>query len=163
MLPPNASQAAANDGRHAIMVSDQQIVDALGSTDLFSSLSKRHLRQVADSVHVVQHEAGKRITSEGDDGVGFHLILDGRATVNVHGKPQQALSAGTYFGEISLIDGKPRSATVTADTDVTTASIVSWEFHRLLQREPTLIHGLLLGMCVRLRATEGARLTEAGV
>jgi CRP/FNR family transcriptional regulator, cyclic AMP receptor protein len=143
------------------MATDLQIIDALGATDLFSSLSKRHLRQVADSVHVVHHEAGKQITSEGNEGVGFHLILDGQATVRVHGGQPKSLTAGDYFGEISLIDGKPRSATVSADTDLTTASLVSWEFHRLALKEPTILDGLLHGMCTRIRATEDVRFAAA--
>jgi CRP/FNR family transcriptional regulator, cyclic AMP receptor protein len=136
------------------MATDRDVAGALGATDLFSSLNQRALKRVADTAKVVQHQAGKQITEEGGAGVGFHLILDGQATVTVHGKERKPLSAGDYFGEISLIDGKPRSATVTAESDLTTASIVSWQFQPLLREEPEVASALLLVMCERLRAAE---------
>jgi len=61
-----------------------------------------------------------------------------------------------YFGEISLIDGKPRSATVRAESDLTTASLVTWNFRPLLDEVPGLAQALLLVLCERLRAVEQA-------
>jgi CRP-like cAMP-binding protein len=136
------------------MAADPKIVEAFAATDLFRDLEPRALERVADTARTVHHAAGKSLTSEGQSGIGFHLILDGTAAVTVHGQDRHSLKKGDYFGEISLIDGKPRSATVTAKTDLTTASIVSWEFEPLLIEEPAITKALLLVMCGRLRAAE---------
>ena len=86
--------------------------------------------------------------------MGFHLIKSGTASVSVNGAERPDLGPGHYFGEISLIDGKPRSATVTAKTDLTTISLVSWAFKPILDEEPEVAKGLLTVMCARLRAVE---------
>src|SRR3954454_12887238 len=136
------------------MAVDRRIVDAFAKTDLFRGLETRALERVAETAKTVHHAAGKSLTSEGQSGIGFHLILEGTANVSVHGEERHTLKEGDYFGEISLIDGKPRSATVTAKSDLTTASIVSWEFEPLLIEEPQITKALLLVMCGRLRAAE---------
>ena len=64
------------------MAADQEIVQALGSTDLFSGVSKRALNAIADQARVVRHEPGKEITEEGGGAVGFHLIREGEASVD---------------------------------------------------------------------------------
>ncbi len=139
------------------MTADPAVVQALRDTDLFSSLSKRALGKVADQARVVNHAAGKEITEEGGGGVGFHLITSGTASVSVGSQSRPDLGPGDSFGEISLIDGKPRSATVTAKTDLTTVSLVSWNFNPILDDEPEVSKALLLVMCARLRAAEKHR------
>src|SRR5262245_49625684 len=108
------------------MAADAAITEALSKTDLFGSLSKRSLNKIAASARVLHHPAGSEIAEEGEKGVGFHLITSGTASVTVHGTSRPELGPGDYFGEISLIDGKPRSATVTATSDLETISLVSW-------------------------------------
>jgi CRP/FNR family cyclic AMP-dependent transcriptional regulator len=135
------------------MAADPRITDALAATDLFSGLDKRALGRVAEKAKLVKHQAGKAF-AEGTTGIAFHLILDGTVEVSVRDRQPLSFGPGQYFGDISLIDGKPRSATVTAATDVTTASIVSWEFEPLLLEEPVITKALLLVMCQRLRRAE---------
>jgi CRP-like cAMP-binding protein len=136
------------------MAADATVVKALADTDLFGSLSTKALKRVAGAARVVRHPAGKQVTEEGGRGVGFHLITEGTASVYVGDSRRPDLGPGNYFGEISLIDGKPRSATVTAATDLSTISLVSWAFSPLLMEEPELTKALLLVMCARLRAAE---------
>ena len=136
------------------MAADQEIVQALGSTDLFSGVSKRALNAIADQARVVRHEAGKEITEEGGGAVGFHLIREGEASVTVAGGSKPSLGPGDYFGEISLIDGKPRSATVRAETPLTTISLASWSFLPILDDQPEVSKALLRALCARLRAAE---------
>ena len=133
---------------------DPDPVDLLRSTDLFSSLSRRTLKKVAAQVQGTHHPAGKQITEQGGGGVGFHLITAGSATVTVAGQERGTLGPGDYFGEIALIDGKPRSATVTVNDDMTTLFLASWVFKPLLHEEPELAVALLEVMCARLRAAE---------
>ena len=138
------------------MAADPTVVDALAQTDLFGSLGKKHLNRVAEGARVVTHSGGHEIASEGRDGIGFHLILDGRATVRVHGTERPQLGPGEYFGEISLIDGKPRSATVVAHGQLKTVSLPSWQFQPLLDSDPDVAKALLVGLCARIRRSEQA-------
>jgi CRP-like cAMP-binding protein len=74
--------------------------------------------------------------------------------VSVHGRPRRELHAGDYFGEISLIDGKKRSASVTAATDLHTLAVPHGPFQQLVQNEPGVAAGLLTLVCARLREAE---------
>jgi CRP-like cAMP-binding protein len=132
---------------------NEEIVDLLGSVDLLRGLSKRQRRFLADRGRVIDHPAGKVITEEGTVAVGFHLITSGTATVRV-GDERRPLKRGNYFGEISLIDGKPRSASVEAGEGLQTFCLMSWEFKPLLEEHPQIALELLTSMCHRLREAE---------
>ena len=136
------------------MAADPAIVKELGATDLFGSVGRKALDAIASQARVVEHAPGKEITEEGGSATGFHLIRTGSATVHVGGTPRPSLGPGQYFGEISLIDGHPRSATVTADGPLTTISLASWSFKPILDEEPGVARALLVVMCQRLRAAE---------
>lgn len=136
------------------MATDSATVKALGATDLFSALSRRSLATVAASAKVTSHPAGRQLVTEGQEGVGFHLIVDGTVSVMVGGKRRGRMGPGQYFGEMSMIDGGPRSATITADTAVTTIYLSAWNFRPILKSEPEVARALLLVMCARLRAAE---------
>lgn len=141
------------------MTRSQSAQELLGNIDLFSGLSSRHLSKVAKLTREVDHRPGQEIATEGHGGYAFHMILSGRADVTVHGEHRRTLGPGEYFGEISLIDGKPRSATVTAagDEPLRTLAIESGAFNRLLEEEPSVAHPMLALLCERLRALEAER------
>ena len=128
--------------------------DMLAEVDLFSGLSRRQTRKLLDRGRTVPHDAGQEIAAEGHGSLAFHLVLDGRATVSVAGTEVRTLGRGDYFGEISMIDGKPRSATVTATQPTTTLAIPHQEFERLLADEPDFAHSMLTTLCARLREAE---------
>lgn len=136
------------------MAADPAVVEALQKTDLFGSLGKKALRNIALQARVVDHPEGKEITEEGGGAAGFHLIQSGTASVTVAGKDKASLGPGQYFGEISMIDGLPRSATVTATSPMQTISLISWAFKPILDTEPEVSKELLKVMCARLRAFE---------
>ena len=136
------------------MTADQNAADALRKVDLFAGVNDRALGKIAARTRTTNHAPGKVVTSEGQDAVGFHLILDGAAEVLVNNAVVGALRAGDYFGEISLIDGGPRSATIRATEQLTTLSLPTWDFAPLLDEEPQLTKSLLLAMCKRVRAAE---------
>ncbi len=138
------------------MAADPEIVEALGRTDLFGGLGKRHLTAIAAQARLVRHPQGKDITEQGGGAAGFHLIKEGTASVRVNDRDRPGLGPGDYFGEISMIDGEPRSATVHAESEMTTISIPSWAFHPILDEEPEVAKVLLKVLCARLRAVESA-------
>lgn len=138
------------------MSGSTEIVDQLTAVDLFTSLSARELKSVASAGRRVEHAAGKEIVTEGGGSVGFHLVLEGEAEVQVGGAARPPLHVGQYFGEISLLDGKPRTASVTAGPQgVVTWSLTSWDFHGLLEKYPSMTKAIITGLCARLRAAEG--------
>jgi CRP/FNR family cyclic AMP-dependent transcriptional regulator len=129
-------------------------VELLRSVDLFDSLTDRQLKALAARTRVTDHAAGHEIATEGQEGVGFHLILSGHASVLVGGTETRKLGPGDYFGEVALIDGQLRSATVRTDEPVKTLALTSWEFRPLLDEDPALTKSLLLKLVGRLRDAE---------
>lgn len=134
---------------------DDDVFSVLSTVPLMQGLSARQLRKVAKRGKVVEHRAAHDVTEEGGSGVGFHLILDGGATVQVDNVVRRELRRGDYFGEITLIDGKPRTATVTAgQSGLTTWSINDLVFNALLDEEPSMARPLLKVLASRLREAE---------
>ena len=133
---------------------EQAAIEEIRSVPLFSGFGEKDLQRVAAIVKEVSFPAGKDIAKQGESGVGFHMIVDGQATVSVDGVVHGTLEPGSYFGEISLIDGGSRSATVTAKTDLKTVSLTSWDFNALMDQFPELSRTLLKQLCKRLREVE---------
>ena len=126
----------------------------LKSVPIFEGLTEKELQAVMNSAKEIEYAAGREIVKEGATGVGFHLILEGQANVTVGDHSQAKLGPGDYFGEMSLIDGGPRSATVKADSAVRTLSLASWEFTPLLDSNPSIARKMLVELSRRLRAAE---------
>ena len=102
----------------------------------------------------VRFAPGTAVAEQGQQGVGFHLVVEGTADVEKDGAKVSELGPGGYFGEIGLIDGGARSASVTARTDLKTLSLVSWDFKSLLDNLE-FTKGLLLGLCAIARQERG--------
>jgi CRP-like cAMP-binding protein len=119
------------------------------------------VRKIAAEGRVVEHAAGHDVVAEGDAGVALHLILDGQADVSVHGKGHGSLGPGDYFGEIAVIDGKGRSATVTSRTDLRAWAITHWKFNSILDQHPELARALLVGLCALVREAERAHAADS--
>jgi CRP/FNR family transcriptional regulator, cyclic AMP receptor protein len=133
---------------------EQAAIERIRSVPLFSGFGDKELQRVAAIVKDVSFPSGKVIAKQGESGVGFHMIVEGEATVSVDGVDHATLGPGSYFGEISLIDGGPRSATVTAKADLKTVSLTSWDFNALMDQFPELSRTLLKQLCQRLREVE---------
>jgi CRP-like cAMP-binding protein len=127
-------------------------IDLLRRVDLFEDMSNRQLGRLAKSFRESQFAAGETIAAEGTRGVGFFVIGEGMVRYSVGGEDRGLGGPGDYFGEIALIDDGPRTATVTADTDVTAYGLVSWEFQPLVEENAAMAWELLQGMAKRLRA-----------
>ena len=133
---------------------DQAALDRIRSVPLFSGFGDKELQRVAAIAKEVDFPAGKVIAKQGESGVGFHMIVEGEASVSVDGINHATLGPGAYFGEMSLLDGGPRSATVAAATDLKTVSLTSWDFNALLDQFPELARTLLIQLSGRLRSVE---------
>ena len=129
-------------------------VDMLAAVELFNVLSKKEVKKIHDTAKEVSFPAGRKIVSEGETGVGFHLILKGKAKVTVNGRLRATLGPGDYFGEMAIIDRGPRSATVAADTDVQTLAIASWDFLPVLSENFEMCRKIMVELSRRLRGAE---------
>jgi CRP-like cAMP-binding protein len=127
----------------------------LGSVPMFAKMEPHDLAAIAGRMKEVHFQPGRAIATQGDTGVGFHLIISGRAEVSGEGVPSHEIGPGGYFGEIGLIDGGVRSATVTAATELTTLALVTWDFQPLLDN-PAFAKALLLGLCRLVREYRAA-------
>jgi CRP/FNR family transcriptional regulator, cyclic AMP receptor protein len=132
-------------------------IDALHEVPLFGGMSDKDLQKILEISKEVTHQPGETIVEQDRSAVGFHLILKGEAEAEVGGTSVGVMSPGDYFGEISLLDGKPRSATVRATTELVTLSVPAWNFNQLLDQHPEMMRSLLQELCARIRHTEEPR------
>ena len=124
-------------------MADEQTTQLLRRVPLFSDLDNRELAQVGDSMKRRQFSAGQEIAREGESGVGFFVIEEGNAKVSVHGDERRRLGPGDYFGEIALIAQGARTATVTAESDLTALGMTFWDFRPLVEGNASIAWKLL--------------------
>jgi len=127
-------------------------VAALQRVELFSDMNRRQAEQIARLLKERQFRKGDTVIMEGSGGAAFFLVESGYVTVSSKGVELATLGPGDYFGEIALIDGGPRSATVTAATDLTCYGLTFWEFRPLIENNGTIAWKLLQALARRLRA-----------
>lgn len=128
----------------------------LCSVPLFADASDKELDAIARVARTVEFPANAVICAEGVSGVGLHVIAHGSVRVTSSHSAPVSLGPGAYFGEIAVIDGGPRMATVTAETAVTTLAIVSWELRTIMDNQPQVTRRLVLELCQRLREQAAA-------
>lgn len=122
---------------------DENRIELLRRVPLFAGLEARDLRDIANTMKERRFSAGDVIAKEGQSGIGFFVIEDGEARVEIDGREVSRLGAGDYFGEIALIAESPRTATVTADTDITALGLTSWEFRPIVETNASIAWNLL--------------------
>jgi len=130
------------------------LVQSLKTVPLFAGVGDRELKRLANVMRESRFNEGEAITTEGRSGIGFFLIEDGNASVSLHGEIIRTLGPGDHFGEIALIDEGPRSATVTASTDLRCRGLAAWEFKSFVQEHPEVAWPLLQTLASRLREAE---------
>jgi CRP/FNR family cyclic AMP-dependent transcriptional regulator len=119
---------------------------SLGSLPLFAVLSRRHLRSVARSARRVEYPPGAVVTEEGEFGDSLYVIETGTAMVSVKGDRKATLGPAGYFGEVAVIDAGPRTATISAETHLSTLELPSDSMQRLLDKDPAFRRAIFLGL-----------------
>jgi CRP/FNR family transcriptional regulator, cyclic AMP receptor protein len=133
-------------------VAQQDAMSRLAQVPIFSECTKRELTIIGRAAKEVSHREGTVIAREGERGVGLFLILEGQCRVSIGGKTKAKLGPGDFFGEVALLDGGPRTATVTALTPVRLVGITGWVFRGLLMEHPSIALKTLEAVAGRLRA-----------
>jgi CRP-like cAMP-binding protein len=127
----------------------------LAQVPLFADLSPRDLKRLADRMEEQRYMEGASVVREGDVGDTFYVIVEGEAKVVApSGRAVNRLRPGEFFGEISLLDGGPRTATVVADTPLTMLALSRPAFRSLIESEPGVAVGLLKHVSSMLRRLE---------
>jgi CRP/FNR family transcriptional regulator, cyclic AMP receptor protein len=125
--------------------------EVLGAIPLFSRLSKRQLRGIAKHANVVDYSASEVIVQAGEKGDSFNLVLEGRARVLGRSR---VLRSGDFFGEMALVDGGPRSATITATSAVRVMKLPRRAFVRALKQDPQIGLAIMETLAGRVRRLE---------
>lgn len=120
------------------MTSETLNGEALREFALFDGMSDEELTASAALFEPIRRVAGERVTKEADFGYSLFLVVSGRLSVGVGGDIVDHLEAGDCFGEVSLVTGEPRNATVTALEGCELGKIMIWDFTELTANNPTL-------------------------
>ena len=126
-------------------------VDLLKRVPLFSGLEGRELEQIASSMRERRFSAGDTVTKEGVGGAGFFIIEAGEGEVTVDGQPRGTIGPGSYFGEIALLTGSERTATITAKTEMVCYGMTPWDFRPLVESNSLIAWKLLTAMAEKLK------------
>jgi len=138
------------------MAGSADAASLLGSVPFFSGLDQKKRSSIASQGKELTYKAGDTVVEDGSMGVGFYLILDGKAEVRKKGKVLASLGKGQFFGEMSLIDEQPRSADVVAVVPTTCWALSSWAFNSIMKTNPEVALMMLKEVVKRLRAAQGS-------
>ena len=129
-------------------------LDLLAGVPLFADLTRADLKRIASVAKRMRYREGAVVVEEGTTGGRFFAIQSGHARVLSKGRTQATLGPGAYFGELSVIDGEPRSASVVASEPLEVWSIADFNFRPLLKDNPALAVRLLTALTARVRRAE---------
>lgn len=138
----------------------ENLADNLKRVPLLAALSTEHLKMLAKLATTETHGKGKTIIKQGDPGAGLFVILDGSVEVSMRPKADlpevkiTTLFKGDFFGEMALIDGYPRNATITTLTETKVVELGRWVFMDAMRREPSIGVALVPILTKRIRELE---------
>jgi len=133
------------------LTSRRELTELLGAVSLFSRCSKRERATIARHMETAKLPADTPLVEQGEEGDALFVIIDGAAVVRKGNQHVANVGPGAYFGELALLDGEPRSATVVATEDVTVAVLGVRMFRTLLREFPEMTFELLAGLAGDLR------------
>jgi CRP-like cAMP-binding protein len=141
----------------ALGIKGQNRRELLRGVSLFSVCSDRELDSVATITTPIAAEAGQVLTWEGETGSEFFVVVDGTATASIGDRRVADLGPGSFFGELALLDGGPRTATVTASSPMNLLVLNRGEFCQLIESSiPSVARKMLKAIGTRLRTMDEA-------
>jgi len=126
--------------------------ESLRRVPIFAGLDRKELELLAKLAKEQRYEPGAVIVKSGESGHGLYVIKEGNVSVVRDGKKVASMGPGQFFGEISVLDGGPRTADVKADTETVCLTLISWEVKPLLMENAAISYKMLLEMVKRLRS-----------
>lgn len=137
-------------------LSRERTTQLLSRTRLFAGVDAEGLARIADRITEVDMPAERVIARQGEIGTGFFIIASGSVRVIRDGETLAELGPGNFFGELSVLDGKPRNAQVVSKEPTTCLALATWDFEAVVREQPTVALAILRELAGRLR-----ELTEA--
>jgi CRP/FNR family cyclic AMP-dependent transcriptional regulator len=138
----------------AVRLHRDQRIDLLRGVDLLAGCTKDQLRQIASLSTELDVPAGRVLAKQGELGLEFFVIVEGTAKASRNGVVLATLTPTDFFGELALLDGGGRSATVVADTDMHLLVLTRAEFNRLCRSYPKVAQRMLAVIGGRLRKAD---------
>ncbi len=141
----------------------QELIDNLKKIYILSALKQEQLADLAKMMTPRTYQKNEVIIKQGEPGAGLFIILTGSVQVTSKTRPGlpdaklNILNKGEFFGEMSLLDGYPRAATVTALTETQLVELDRWAFHDALRREPSIAVAMLPVLTKRIRQLEESK------
>jgi CRP-like cAMP-binding protein len=126
--------------------------ESLRRVPLLAGLERKELELIAKLAKEQRYEPGATIVKSGASGHGLYIIKEGNVSVVRDGQKVASMGPGQFFGEISVLDGGPRTADVKADTGTVCLTLISWEIKPLLMDNAAISYKMLLEMVKRLRS-----------
>ena len=123
----------------------------LGATPLFAGIDADGLARVSDRVVEVEFAPDQVIVRQGEVGTGFFVVARGAVRVVRDGRTLANLEPGAFFGELSVLDGRPRTAQVIASEPTLCLALASWEFEAVVRDQPAVALAVMRGLAGRLR------------
>jgi CRP/FNR family cyclic AMP-dependent transcriptional regulator len=136
------------------------VIDHMRKVPLFRGMHTSALETVADRASETTFEDGETVTREGEPGETFYIVIEGRLNVSQHGTLVRELGPGDFLGEISLVDGRPRTATVTAVGPVQALVIRRADFLEMVEWDSTVRLGVLTALTERIRKTDPGEILD---
>jgi CRP/FNR family transcriptional regulator, cyclic AMP receptor protein len=133
------------------MASKREYLDHLRTVPLFSACTTKDLQKIAKAGTEMEFPAGYKIVDQGQTGREAFVLMSGQATVKRNNKKVATLGPGAVIGELSLFDHGPRTATVTADTDISLFVIAQRHFAGIIEEVPAIAHKLLASLAAKVR------------
>ena len=133
---------------------EAKLVGMLRMIPIFSGLDEKELGEIVRVGTEVSFDPGKTILKQGEPGLGFLLVLEGKVEVRKNGKKVAAIGPGGFFGEMTVFDDKPRSADVVAVEPTRCFGMTNWSFIPVLRSNPSIAIGIIEELVKRIRQFE---------
>jgi CRP-like cAMP-binding protein len=134
-----------------VTLTREQTTRLLAETRLFTGVDPDGLARIADRISEVEVPADRVLARQGEIGTGFFIVAEGMVRVVRDGDTLAELGPGDFFGELSVLDGKPRNAQVVSTQPTTCLALASWEFEAVVREQPSVALAILRELAGRLR------------
>jgi CRP-like cAMP-binding protein len=139
-----------------VTLTRERTIELLSKTQLFAGVDAEGLGMIANRIRELDVPADRVIARQGEIGTGFFVIADGMVRVVRDGETLAELGPGDFFGELSVLDGKPRNAQVVSTEPTVCLALASWDFEAVVAEQPSVALAILRELAGRLRETTDA-------
>lgn len=139
-----------------VTLTRERTTELLARTQLFAGVDENGLRMIAERIHELDVPADRVIARQGEIGTGFYVIAEGSVRVVRDGETIAELGPGDFFGELSVLDGKPRNAQVISSEPTICLALATWEFEEVVMAQPKVALAILRELAGRLRESTDA-------